>query len=221
VWLWLCCWSHFPITWKPLTLTLKDAVPNFPPHQIATGALVIKWFSKFEGGSPKLGESLKLGESSRLYPNLLVEDSFKISPKLRESFRGLFILQERTVTHFCSCSKQTGESFETFPWVGAVQGTVLQSTPFKGSFGITSNCLSSTSTCPVMFIRPLIASLSAPQSWHRISMIILKLTSLMPSTSVNFPSPTLPPRIPNSHSHSRTAHLGSRFVTHWKKAKFS
>jgi len=62
------------------------------------------------------GDSPKLGESSRLSPNL--EESFKLSPKLGESFRGEFVWQERTVTHFCSCSKlspKMGESFDTLP----------------------------------------------------------------------------------------------------------
>jgi len=43
----------------------------------------------FEGDPPKLGESLKLGESSRLSPNL--EEGFKLSSKLGESFKGDFI----------------------------------------------------------------------------------------------------------------------------------
>lgn len=41
------------------------------------------------GGSPKLGENLILGESLELSP--IVEESLKLSPKLGVSFRGEII----------------------------------------------------------------------------------------------------------------------------------
>jgi len=68
----------------------------------------------FEGDSPESGQSSKSGESSRLSPDS--EDGFKLSPKLGESFRGDFVQQERTVTHFHSNSKlppKTGKRFQT------------------------------------------------------------------------------------------------------------
>jgi len=43
----------------------------------------------FNGGSPNVWESLKLGESLRLSPN--IENNLKLSSKLGESFRGEFI----------------------------------------------------------------------------------------------------------------------------------
>ena len=57
----------------------------------------------FKGGSPKLGENSKLGESLKLSPDS--EESLKLSPKMGESFGREFVQQERTGTHFCWCSK--------------------------------------------------------------------------------------------------------------------